>query len=51
MTAFVLLLICVAAQVLIAAGLGIYFLRRHLRERRGQENAPQPGSKDPAAPG
>ncbi len=50
MTAFVLLLICVAAQVLIAAGLGIYFLRRYLRERRGKETAPQPDAKDPAAP-
>jgi len=38
MTAFVLLLICVAAQVLIAAGLGIYFLRRYLRQRREQKS-------------
>ena len=50
MTAFVLLLICVAAQVLIAAGLGIYFLRRYLQERRGRRNAPQPEAKDSIAP-
>jgi hypothetical protein len=50
MTAFVLLLICVAAQVLIAAGLGIYFLRSYLQERRGKESAPQPEVKDPPAP-
>ena len=28
MTAFTLLIICVAAQILIAAGLGIYLYRR-----------------------
>ncbi|MBP1714217.1 MAG: hypothetical protein H6Q42_2420 [Deltaproteobacteria bacterium] len=49
MTAFVLLLICVAAQVLIAAGLGIYFLRGYLKKRRGEE-APPPESKVPPAP-
>ena len=50
MTAFVLLLICVAAQVLIAAGLGIYFLRRYLQERQGKESPPPPDPKDPSAP-
>jgi hypothetical protein len=34
MAAFVLLLLCVLAQILIAAGLGIYFLRRYWRQRR-----------------
>jgi hypothetical protein len=49
MTAFVLLLICVAAQVLIAAGLGIYFLKGYLKKRQGKE-APPPESKVPPAP-
>jgi hypothetical protein len=49
MTSFVLLLICVAAQVLIAAGLGIYFLREHLKKRREKE-APPPQPKVPPAP-
>ena len=48
MTAFVLLLICVAAQVLIAAGLGIYFLREYLKKRREKE-VPSPDPKDPPA--
>jgi hypothetical protein len=50
MTAFVLLLICVAAQVLIAAGLGIYFLRRYLQERQREKTPPPPDPKDPSAP-
>jgi hypothetical protein len=50
MTAFVLLLICVAAQVLIAAGLGIYFLRGYLQGRQGKEVPPPPEPKDPSAP-
>ena len=50
MTAFVLLLICVAAQVLIAAGLGIYFLRRYWQERQGKKNPLPPDPKDPSAP-
>jgi hypothetical protein len=37
MTAFVLLLICVGAQVLIAAGLGIYLFRRFSRQRKEGE--------------
>lgn len=49
MTAFVLLLICVAAQVLIAAGLGVYFLRGHLKKRQGKETPP-PDPKVPPAP-
>jgi len=34
MTALVLLVVCVIAQISIAAGLGIYFIRRYLRQRR-----------------
>ena len=37
MTAFSLLIICVVAQILIAAGLGIYLYRRFSRERRGKQ--------------
>lgn len=40
MSAFLLLLICVAAQVLIAAGLGLYFLRAYLKKRRGSGPPP-----------
>jgi hypothetical protein len=46
MTAIILLIICVSAQILIAAGLGVYFLRRHLRQRRERNTAPAP---DPAS--
>jgi hypothetical protein len=42
MTAITLLIICVSAQILIAAGLGGYFLRRHLRQRRGKNTTPPP---------
>ena len=37
MTSFMLLIICVAAQILIAAGLGIYLYRRFSRERREKQ--------------
>jgi Flp pilus assembly protein TadB len=37
MTPFMLLIICVAAQILIAAGLGIYLYRRFSRERREKQ--------------
>jgi hypothetical protein len=37
MTAFTLLIICVAAQILIAAGLGIYLYRRFSRERKKRQ--------------
>ncbi|MCX5919146.1 MAG: hypothetical protein NTX30_21020 [Deltaproteobacteria bacterium] len=37
MTAFALLIICVAAQILIAAGLGIYLYRRFSRERKEKQ--------------
>lgn len=50
MTAFVLLLTCVAAQVLIAAGLGIYFLREYLKKRRGKEVPPPDKTVPPTAP-
>jgi hypothetical protein len=39
MNVFILLMICIAAQVLIAAGIGIYLLRRHLREREEKKMA------------
>ncbi len=48
MNAFVLLLICVAAQILIATGLGIYFLREYLKKRREKE-VPPPHNKVPPA--
>jgi hypothetical protein len=34
MTAFTLLIICLAAQILIAGGLGVYLLRHFLRQRK-----------------
>ena len=37
MTAFALLIICVAAQILIAAGLGIYLYRRFSRQRKEKQ--------------
>ena len=40
MTAITLLIICVSAQILIAAALGIYFIRRHLRQRREKKITP-----------
>jgi len=44
MTAFTLLMICVAAQILIAGGLGIYLFRRFRRGRKEREAevAPRP---------
>jgi len=45
MTAIILLVICVSAQILIAAGLGIYFLRRYLRQRREKNMSPPPDDK------
>ncbi len=37
MTAIILLIICVVAQILIAVGLGIYLFRRFSRERRERQ--------------
>jgi flagellar basal body-associated protein FliL len=37
MTAIILLIICVVAQILIAVGLGIYLFRRFSRERREKQ--------------
>ena len=53
MTAITLLIICVSAQILIAAGLGIYLLRRHLRQRREKNAAPatDPAPDDKIPPG
>jgi hypothetical protein len=48
MTALILLIICVAAQILIAIGLGIFFLRRHLRQRR-ERSFPSPPNDPPSA--
>lgn len=39
MNVFILLMICIAAQVFIAAGIGIYLFRRHLREREEKKIA------------
>ena len=52
MTAMSLLIICVSAQILIAAGLGAYFLRRHLRQRREKNRGltPDPASDDKIPP-
>jgi len=43
MTAFPLLIICVAVQILIAAGLRIFLLWRHLRRRK--DDGRNPSSK------
>jgi hypothetical protein len=53
MTAITLLIICVSAQILIAAGLGIYLLRRRLRQRREKNSAPatDPAPDDKIPPG
>jgi hypothetical protein len=45
MTAIILLIICVSAQILIAAGLGVYLIRRHLRQRREKKTMPAPDDK------
>jgi hypothetical protein len=37
MTATILLIVCVIAQILIAAGLGIYLYRRFSRERKEEQ--------------
>jgi hypothetical protein len=37
MTAITLLIVCVTAQILIAAGLGIYLYRRFSRERKEKQ--------------
>jgi hypothetical protein len=37
MTASILLIVCVIAQILIAAGLGIYLYRRFSRERKEKQ--------------
>jgi preprotein translocase subunit YajC len=37
MTAFTLLIICLIAQILIAAWLGIFFLRRHRQQKRREK--------------
>jgi len=46
MDAFTVLLICLAAQILIAAWLGIYFLRRGLEKRRKKEGDGPKSSKN-----
>jgi len=43
MTAIVLLVICVAAQILIAGWLGIYLYRRFSREKRERKKDPPTG--------
>ena len=50
MTSFAMLMICLVAQVLIAGGLGIYLLRRFLREKRERQKGPIP-SGNPPPPG
>lgn len=45
MTALTLLLICIAAQVLIAGALGIYLLRRFIRKRNEGKTEHPPGEK------
>jgi hypothetical protein len=47
MTPFILLIVCVAAQIVIAVGLGIYLLRRHLREQREKKQIPPPKDHPP----
>jgi uncharacterized protein YneF (UPF0154 family) len=42
MTALILLIICIIAQILIAIGLGIFFLRRHLQQRRRKNTVSLP---------
>jgi hypothetical protein len=42
MTATILLVICVTAQILIAGWLGLYLYRRFTRERKEKQN---PGAK------
>ncbi len=46
MTALTLLIICVAAQILIAGALGIYLFRHFRRQRRAEkpESSPVPFS-------
>jgi uncharacterized protein YneF (UPF0154 family) len=45
MTAITLLIICVSAQILISAALGVYFIRRHLRQRREKKATPPADDK------
>ncbi len=40
MNPFILLIICVGAQILIAAGLGIFLFRRYLRRKKEKEASP-----------
>jgi len=45
MTVKALLIICLAAQTLIAAGLGFFFLKRYFRKRLEGKNNPPSGGK------
>jgi len=47
MTATTLLILCVSAQILIAMGLAIFFLRRYLRQRREGKTPNPRGDKLP----
>jgi hypothetical protein len=49
MTAFAILIICVVAQILIVAFLGLYFLRRRVRQRR-EEASRQAGTQPENTP-
>ncbi len=48
MTALLLLIICVAAQIVIAGALGIYLIRHFRRERRREKPEESPGAVSPA---
>jgi hypothetical protein len=50
MTAFTLLIICVAAQILIAGGLGIFLLGRFFRQRKEKPNETPAGEISPGEP-
>ncbi len=47
MTSFILLMICIVAQILIAGGLGIYLFRRFRRARKGGEAEARSSSVSP----
>jgi len=49
MTALTLLIICVAAQIVIAGALGIYLFRHFRRERSGEKTKASP--KPVSSPG
>ncbi|MDI6755927.1 MAG: hypothetical protein QME78_16230 [Thermodesulfobacteriota bacterium] len=48
MTALTLLIICLVAQILIAAWLGIFFLRRHLKQKRREKETARRSEKIPS---